>query len=72
MLEFGIRQAGAYRKDMIKGNPVKRILAFAISVLLGNIFQQFYTMADIMMVDRILGVSSLAAISNLMIKKVLI
>lgn len=69
MIEFGIRQAGAYRKDVTKGNPVIRILAFAIPVLLGNIFQQFYTMADIMMVDRILGVSSLAAISNLMIKK---
>lgn len=61
MLEFGIRQAGAYMKDMTKGNPVKLILAFAIPVLLGNVFQQFYTMADTMMVGRILGVSSLAA-----------
>lgn len=61
MIEFGIRQAGAYMKDMTKGNPVKLILAFAIPVLLGNVFQQFYTMADTMMVGRILGVSSLAA-----------
>lgn len=61
MIESYIRQAGAYMKDMTKGNPVKLILAFAIPVLLGNVFQQFYTMADTMMVGRILGVSSLAA-----------
>lgn len=48
-------------KDMTNGNPWKLILAFAIPVLLGNIFQQFYTMADTMMVGQILGVNSLAA-----------
>lgn len=48
-------------KDMTKGNPMKLILAFAIPVLLGNVFQQFYMMADTMMVGRILGVNALAA-----------
>lgn len=48
-------------KDMTKGNPVKLILAFALPVLLGNLFQQFYTMADTMMVGQFLGVNSLAA-----------
>lgn len=34
---------------------------FAMPVLLGNVFQQFYNMADTMMVGRILGVDALAA-----------
>lgn len=48
-------------KDMTKGSPFKLILMFAIPVLLGNVFQQFYNMADTMMVGQILGVKSLAA-----------
>ena len=59
--------------DMTKGNPTKLILLFSIPLLIGNIFQQFYTMADTMMVGKILGVQALAAmgatsaLSNLMI-----
>ena len=49
-------------KNMTQGNVTKLIMAFAIPVLLGNVFQQFYTMADTMMVGQILGVNSLAAI----------
>lgn len=48
-------------KNMAQGNVTKLIMAFAIPVLLGNVFQQFYTMADTMMVGQILGVQSLAA-----------
>ena len=33
-------------KDMTTGNPVKLILTFSIPLLIGNIFQQFYSMAD--------------------------
>ncbi|WP_270417254.1 MATE family efflux transporter [Amedibacterium intestinale] len=60
-------------KNMTEGNVTKLIINFAIPVLLGNIFQQFYTMADTMMVGKILGVQALAAmgatsaLSNLMI-----
>ncbi|MED9804417.1 MAG: MATE family efflux transporter, partial [[Clostridium] innocuum] len=46
-------------KNMTQGNVTKLIMAFAIPVLLGNVFQQFYTMADTMMVGQILGVNSL-------------
>lgn len=49
-------------KNMTQGNVTKLIMSFAIPVLLGNIFQQFYTMADTMMVGQILGVNALAAI----------
>lgn len=60
-------------KNMTKGNVTKLILAFTFPVLLGNLFQQFYTMADTMMVGQILGVQALAAmgatasLSNLVI-----
>ena len=43
-------------KNMTQGNVMKLLLSFAVPVLLGNIFQQFYTMADTMMVGQILGV----------------
>lgn len=49
-------------KNMTHGSVFRLIMAFAIPVLLGNVFQQFYTMADTMMVGQILGVDSLAAI----------
>lgn len=48
-------------KNMTQGNTTKLILAFALPVLLGNVFQQFYTMADTIMVGQILGVQALAA-----------
>ena len=48
-------------KNMTQGNVMKLLLSFAVPVLLGNIFQQFYTMADTMMVGQILGVRALAA-----------
>lgn len=48
-------------KNMTEGNTTKLILAFALPVLLGNVFQQFYTMADTIMVGQILGVQALAA-----------
>ena len=53
---------GDEMKNMTRGNVTKLIMSFAIPVLLGNIFQQFYTMADTMMVGQILGVNALAAV----------
>ena len=52
---------GDAMKNMTQGNVMKLLLSFAVPVLLGNIFQQFYTMADTMMVGQILGVRALAA-----------
>ena len=37
-------------KDMTKGEPFKLILMFSIPLLLGNIFQQFYSMVDTIIV----------------------
>ena len=47
---------------MTAGSPGKLIITFAIPLMLGNIFQQFYTMADTMIVGRVVGVEALAAV----------
>lgn len=49
-------------KQMTSGNPAKLILFFAIPLMIGNIFQQLYTMVDTMIVGQVLGVSALAAL----------
>ncbi len=48
--------------DLTKGNPTKLIFFFAIPYLIGNLFQQFYNMADTVIVGRILGMNALAAV----------
>lgn len=49
-------------KDMTKGSPMKLILGFSIPILFGALFQQFYNIVDTVIVGRILGVDSLAAV----------
>ena len=49
-------------KDMTNGSPMKLILGFSIPLLFGYLFQQFYTMADSMIVGRFVGEEALAAI----------
>ena len=51
-------------KDMTTGNPWKIILFFSIPVLLGNLFQQFYNMADAVIVGQFLGEDALAAVGS--------
>ncbi|MGX4599544.1 MATE family efflux transporter [Faecalimicrobium sp. JNUCC 81] len=51
-------------KDMTTGNPVKLILFFSIPLLIGNIFQQFYSMVDTIIVGNFLGVKALAAVGS--------
>lgn len=41
---------------------MSRILAFCAPLLVGNLFQQFYNLADSILVGRILGVDSFAAV----------
>lgn len=49
-------------KDMTTGSPVKLILFYAIPILIGNVFQQFYNMADTIIVGRYLGNDALAGV----------
>lgn len=51
-------------KDMTSGSPMKLILGFAFPMLLGLLFQQFYSMVDTIIVGRWLGVNSLAAVGS--------
>lgn len=48
--------------NMTTGNPVKLILVFSVPLLIGNIFQQFYNLADSIIVGRFIGADALAAI----------
>lgn len=49
-------------KDMTSGSPLKLIVTFALPLMVGNIFQQFYTVVDTMVVGKALGVDALAAL----------
>lgn len=48
--------------NMTQGKPARLILTFAFPLMIGNIFQQFYTVIDTMVVGQALGVSALAAL----------
>lgn len=49
-------------KDLTHGSPIKLILLFALPMLMGNVFQQFYAMADTIVVGQYIGVQALAAV----------
>ena len=49
-------------KNMTEGKPVPLIFSFAIPLMIGNVFQQLYTVVDTMVVGKALGVSALAAL----------
>lgn len=51
-------------KDMTQGTPIKLILSFFIPLLLGMLFQQFYSMMDTIIVGKFLGVNALAAVGS--------
>ena len=40
---------------MPKGSPIKLLLQFSIPILIGNLFQQIYTLADRIIVGRFVG-----------------
>lgn len=49
-------------QNMTSGNPIRLILLFAMPLLIGNLFQQIYSISDIIIVGHLLGVNSLAAV----------
>lgn len=50
------------KEYLIREKPAKALLAFAFPMIVGNLFQQFYTMADSMIVGRFVGEDALAAV----------
>lgn len=55
---------GESTKDMTRGNPRQMIISFAIPLMLGNVFQQMYTVMDSVIVGRGIGVEALAALGT--------
>lgn len=51
-------------KDLTTGSVIKHILAFAMPMLLGYLFQQFYSMVDTIIVGKYVGVHALAGVGS--------
>lgn len=49
-------------RDMTQGNIVKQVLLFALPLMLGNLLQQMYNIADTWVAGRFLGADALAAV----------
>ena len=52
------------QNDMTVGNPMKIILSFTMPIFIGNVFQQFYNMADAVIVGKFVGNKALAAVGS--------
>ena len=50
-------------KNMTEGSPMKLILGFSIPLLVGYLFQQFYSIVDTIIVGKYLGIESFAAVA---------
>ena len=50
-------------RDMTHGSPVRLLLGFWFPLLLGNLFQQVYNLADSVIVGRYVGVKAFAGVS---------
>ncbi len=51
-------------KNMTEGSPIRLILSVALPLMVGNIFQQLYTVVDAQVVGTVEGVSALAALGS--------
>ncbi len=49
-------------KDMTTGRPLRLLIGFALPLMMGNVFQQLYTVVDTAVVGKALGVDALAAL----------
>lgn len=52
-------------KDMTEGSPFRLILNFAVPLLMGLLFQQFYSVIDTIIVGKFLGSEALAAVGSM-------
>ena len=50
--------------DLTKGSALKQIFFFAIPYLIGNMFQQFYNVADMVIVGRTLDTLAYTAVAS--------
>ncbi len=52
------------KQDLTKGPITKTLLWFALPMTLGNLLQQFYTIADTLIIGRFVGADALAAVGS--------
>ncbi|WP_044932068.1 MATE family efflux transporter [Butyrivibrio sp. AC2005] len=51
-------------RDLTVGNPFGLILSFSVSMIIGNVFQQLYTIVDSIIIGKRVGALGLAAIGG--------
>ena len=52
------------KEDLTQGHVMKTMLRFAVPMILGNLLQQCYNVADTLIVGRFLGADALAAVGS--------
>ena len=58
-----IRKVSVMKKNnMLSGSPGKTLLTFAIPMMIGNLFQQFYNLVDSAVVGKYVAENALAAV----------
>lgn len=50
--------------DLTKGTISKNLILFALPMMAGNLMQQFYNIADTLIVGRVVGKNALAAVGS--------
>lgn len=50
--------------DLTKGKISKNLILFALPMMEGNLMQQFYNIADTLIVGRVVGKNALAAVGS--------
>ncbi len=56
------KKGGKKKRSMLEGSPGAGLFLFALPMILGNLFQQFYNMTDSIIVGRFVGEDALAAV----------
>ncbi|MGN0675599.1 MAG: MATE family efflux transporter, partial [Oscillospiraceae bacterium] len=51
-------------RELTSGNPFKIMLSFAVPIIVGNLFQQLYSMIDAIIVGRAIGVEAFASLGS--------
>ena len=50
--------------DLTSGKITSQLIKFALPLMVGNVLQQFYNLADTLIVGRVLGTDALAAVGS--------
>lgn len=62
IVTYNERRTTSMANDMISGNPGKTLFFFAVPMVLGNVFQQLYSIVDSIIVGKFVGPDALAAV----------